>query len=130
MRIEKTAGSPYEKVILEYLENNASDILVEKINNSDKTMKGCWNYITTEAKKKASDGCSMIEDSVVFGWAVHYFEEESIKEQKAPAEGLKKVKVSSAPVKKETLPKPETKEETKKIRDQKESGQISFFDFG
>ena len=37
-------------------------------------------YATDEARKQAEKGASSacIEDSVVFGWAVHYFEEDSI----------------------------------------------------
>lgn len=38
------------------------------------------SYASEEAKKQAAKGAryAMIEDSVVFGWAVHYFEEDDI----------------------------------------------------
>ena len=37
-------------------------------------------YACEEARKLAEKGanCACVEDSVVFGWAIHYFEEDSI----------------------------------------------------
>lgn len=67
-----------EKIILDYLTQNASEVLKEKINNGNKTLSQCWSYIVSEAKKQAENGCACIEDATVFGWAVHFFEEDSI----------------------------------------------------
>ena len=64
--------------VLEYLEENASDQLVEKINGGTKTMAGCWNYITNRARGLAKNKCAVVEDAEVYGWAVHYFEEEEL----------------------------------------------------
>lgn len=75
-----------------YLENNASDILAEKINNgatvekdgkqliNRKDLDGFMKYACEEARKQAAKGANSacIEDSVVYGWAIHYFEEDSI----------------------------------------------------
>ena len=75
-----------------YLEENASDILAGKINNgvlikkdgkillNRKTLDGFMSFATEEARKQAEKGAryAMVEDAVVFGWAVHYFEEDSI----------------------------------------------------
>ena len=86
------ANTPAEQEILEYLENNASETLAEKINNgtpfekdgepliNKKTLSGFMKYACEEARKTVESGSSSacIEDSVVYGWAVHYFEEESI----------------------------------------------------
>lgn len=75
-----------EEIVLNHLRETATDELAEKINNGNKTLQGCWNYITTEAKKKAISGCACIEDREVFGWAWHYFWEDAIEECKtAPA---------------------------------------------
>ena len=75
-----------EELVLKHLMETATDLLVEKINNGKKTLQGCWNYITGEAKKKAVSGCACIEDKEVYGWATHYFWEDAIKECKtAPA---------------------------------------------
>ena len=86
------ANTPAEQKILEYLQNNASEALAEKINNgtpfekdgkpliNKKSLSGFMKYACDEARKTVESGSSSacIEDSVVYGWAVHYFEEESI----------------------------------------------------
>ena len=92
MELNLTANTPSEQKILEYLQNNASEILAEKINNgtpfekdgkpliNKKTLTGFMKYACEEARKTVENGSSSacIEDSVVYGWAIHYFEEESI----------------------------------------------------
>ena len=86
------ANTPSEQKILEYLQNNASETLAEKINNgtpfkkdgkpliNKKTLTGFMKYACEEARKTVEKDSSpaCIEDSVVYGWAIHYFEEESI----------------------------------------------------
>ena len=92
MTLNLTATNRQEEIIKEYLENNASETLAEKINNGIKTEKdgksliskknlsGFFKYATEEARKLAEKGANsaMVEDPVVFGWAMHYFEEDSI----------------------------------------------------
>lgn len=86
------AKTKEQQRIKAYLEENASNILAEKINNgvriekdgkillNRKTMDGFMSFATEEARKQAEKGAryAMVEDAVVFGWAVHYFEEDSI----------------------------------------------------
>ena len=86
------ANSPAEQKILEYLQNNASEALADKINNgtpfekdgkpliNKKSLAGFMKYACDEARKLAEKGSNSacIEDSTVYGWAIHYFEEESI----------------------------------------------------
>ena len=92
MELNLTANTPSEQKILEYLQNNASETLADKINNgtpfekdgnpllNKKTLAGFMKYACEEARKTVESGSSSacIEDSIVYGWAVHYFEEESI----------------------------------------------------
>lgn len=78
-RLNLTATSRQEKIVLAHLDENVSDVLAEKINGGDKTLQQCWSYITAEARKLAQNGCACIEDVKVFGWAVHFFEEDEIK---------------------------------------------------
>lgn len=92
MELNLTANSPAEEKILQYLKENTSETLAEKINNgtlfekdgnpllNKKTLAGFIKYACEEARKTVESGSSSacIEDSVVYGWAVHYFEEESI----------------------------------------------------
>ena len=79
MTLNLTAKGDNEKIILQYLENNASEVLAEKINSGTKTLADCWKFITECARKQAKDGCACIRDDVVFGWAIHFFEEDAIK---------------------------------------------------
>ena len=92
MKLNLEAKTKEQQRIKAYLEENASDILAGKINNgilikkdgkillNRKTMDGFMSFATEEAKKQAEKGAryAMVEDAVVFGWAVHYFEEDSI----------------------------------------------------
>ena len=93
MELNLEAKTPAERKIKAYLEANASEILADKINNgvhiqkdgkmllNKKTLDGFMKFACDKAKKQAEKGasCACIDDDVVFGWAVHYFEEDSIK---------------------------------------------------
>ena len=92
MKLNLEAKTKEQQRIKAYLEENASDILAGKINNgvlikkdgkillNRKTLDGFMSFASEEAKKQAEKGAryAMVEDNVVFGWAVHYFEEDSI----------------------------------------------------
>lgn len=92
MELNLTANTPAEEKILQYLKENASETSANKINNgtpfekdgkpllNKKTLSGFMKYACDEARKLAEKGSNSacIEDSTVYGWAVHYFEEESI----------------------------------------------------
>ena len=45
-----------------------------------KNLDGFFSFATSEAQKLVSKGaqCACVKDAVVFGWAIHYFEEDSI----------------------------------------------------
>ena len=87
----ETNKKEYE-IIKEYLENNVSEELANKINNgvkivkdnktliNKKTLDTFMQYANEEARKLAQQGANYacIEDKTVFGWAIHYFEEDSI----------------------------------------------------
>ncbi|MBQ4111962.1 MAG: hypothetical protein IJD38_04105 [Clostridia bacterium] len=92
MTLQLTATTTEEKVLKEYLEQNASEVLADKINNgvpvekdgkkliSKKTLAGFLKYATEEARKQAAKGATSacLHSDIVFGWAIHYFEEDSI----------------------------------------------------
>ena len=110
-----------------YLEENASDILTEKINDgvriekdgkillNRKTLDGFMSYANDEAKKLAEKGAkaACIDDNVVFGWAVHYFEENSIEGTLFNEDGseykIQPKQVAKAPTAKSAPPKPQPK---------------------
>lgn len=81
-RLNLNAQGKNQEILLDYLEKNASDPLAEKINTGKKTLEGCWEYIRKSARSRATNNIAVIEDVEVFGWAVHYFEEDDIKECK------------------------------------------------
>ena len=118
MRINLTAKGENQKLVLAYLEENASDVLVEKINSGKKTMDDCWKFIEGKAKDQAKNGCACVRDDVVFGWAIHFFEEDSIKAESKSRDNCSKEqkKEEKEPVK----TKPEKKSEL--------DNQISLFD--
>lgn len=117
----KLTGEGNQKIIIDYLEEHASDSLVEKINRCGKTMKDCWSYITQQARKRAQNGCAMIEDTEVYGWAVHYFEEEgNVKEEKTVTRS------KDLPVKTEVKKaEPKKKEDPKKEKTDMLPGQLT-----
>lgn len=92
MELNLTAKNKQEELVLKYLQSNASDVLANKINNgtpfekdghsliNKKTLAGFMKYACDEARKLAEKGANstFIDDQTVYGWAIHYFEEESI----------------------------------------------------
>ena len=92
MKLNLTAQNKQEELVLKYLQDNASETLADKINNgtpfekdgkpllNKKTLAGFMKYACDEARKLAEKGANSacIDDATVYGWAIHYFEEESI----------------------------------------------------
>ena len=92
MKLNLEAKTPAEQKVKSYLEQNASEVLARKINEgvkivkdgktllNKKTLAGFMKFACDEAKKQAEKGANSacIYDAVVYGWAVHYFEEDSI----------------------------------------------------
>lgn len=121
-----------QKVIMAYLEQNASDMLADKINNgvqverdgktliNKKTLDGFMNYANGEARKIAEKGSNYacVSDDVVFGWAIHYFEEDSIIEKLYNEDGTEYQARKSAPKKSEKKVVTAQKAEVKKVETQ------------
>lgn len=128
MRIKLDAKSEYEKKILEYLEENASDVLAAKINKGTKTMQDCWSFIVDSVKKSVhGSSCAVVEDKEVYGMAVHFFEEDGIKYEPIRAAGVKYEAKKPEEKKVQKTPEPKKKEQ----KPQKEydlNGQMSFDD--
>ena len=117
-----------ERIIAEYIEENASDVLVEKINSGDKGIADCWSYIYRCAENEAKEKKTLcLADAVVFGWAIHYFEEDSIKKGTVPEKAPKAAapqKVVKVAVPKKEGPKKVEHEKVKEI-----PGQMTILDF-
>lgn len=129
-----TANGKAQELILAYLQENASDVLAEKINNgvtvekdgktliSKKDLDGFMKFATDEARKLAEKGANSacVEDAVVYGWAIHYFEEDTI-EGKLYNEDGTEYKPTKPVVKKTTTPTPIVKAELPKPKQQQAS---------
>ena len=50
----------------------------ERYKSEKKSLDQCCKYIMSEAKKQAKNGCAAVEDSIVYGWAVHYYQEDDV----------------------------------------------------
>lgn len=80
--IKLEAHNPTELRILTYLQDNASDALVDKINKDKKTIAEALDYAASRARQdNPSARCACVDDAVVFGWITHFFEND---EQPAP----------------------------------------------
>ena len=133
MKLNLETKTKEQVLIKQYLEENTSETLASKINNGVKIVKdnktlinkkdlnGFMNYANQEARKLAEKGsnCACIEDKVVYGWAIHYFEEDEIEGNLYNEDGTEyKVEI------KKTTPKIESKPEPKKPEKQ----QATLFD--
>ena len=139
--VNLTAKGAEQEIIKRYLEENASETLAEKISNgvriekdgktliNRKTLDGFMNYANGEARKLASKGasCACIEDKVVFGWAIHYFEEDSIEGTLYNEDGSE---YKAARPKKAVSTTTNSTSVTPAKKTEPESGQLSLFDFG
>lgn len=86
------AESPELQAIKEFLQENANEFLAEKINNgvyiqkdgkrllNKKDLTSFMKYACEEARKLSAKGATSacVKDEIVFGWAMHYFEEADI----------------------------------------------------
>ena len=86
------AETPELQAIKEFLQKNANEFLAEKINNgvyiqkdgkrllNKKDLASFMKYACEEARKLSAKGATSacVKDEIVFGWAMHYFEEADI----------------------------------------------------
>lgn len=135
MKLNLKTKTKEQEIVKAYLEENASETLAEKINNGTpfqkdgkqlvnrKTLDGFMRYACEEARKLAEKGANSacVEDKVVFGWAIHYFEEESIEDTLLNADGTEYI----------PAPKPSNKPSAsvKAVAKPKPAPQMSLFEF-
>ena len=133
MKLNLEAKTKEQELVKAYLEENASEVLAEKINSgvriekdgktliNKKTLDGFMRYASSEARKLASNGANSacVEDRVVYGWAVHYFEEDAIEGNLYNEDGSEY----------KPAPKVTDKPLIKTVKQKKSTSQISMFDF-
>ena len=92
IELNLTAKDKQQQLVLDYLQENVSETLAEKINKgvhvtvdgkdliNTKDLTLFMAYAAEEARKLCEKGAksACVEDATVFGWAIYYFEEDSI----------------------------------------------------
>lgn len=111
--------NPTIKCIGEYLKSRED--LSEKLENPKKSLDEMYKYIIGEASKQCAETCVAIEGDTVFGWAVHYYDEDNIKIQKV------KTNVKSTPQSVSTPNKQVKKDKPKKVK-QNDTIQLNLFE--
>lgn len=71
-------SNEFKNTIKAYLDKRASEdeLFAVTYNKENKNLDECCNYVMQCAKK---GGCEGYGDNEVFGWAVHYYDEDDIK---------------------------------------------------
>lgn len=140
MTLNLTAKGTEQEILKKYLEENASEVLAEKINNgvrivkdgktliSRKTLDGFMRYATEEARKQAAKGATSacIHSDIVFSWCIHYFEEDSIEGTLYNEDGTEYKQPKPTPKKKTVTP---SATPAPSVTKKPESPQLSLFDF-
>lgn len=93
--------------VIDYLETRKD--MYERYLNEEKTPEQMWQYITKKAKEQSINNCAVIDDRVVYVWAISYF--------LATNEALSLTTIDTSKSKEE--PKKESKKETKKTKTKK-----------
>lgn len=101
------ASTNAKKAVEQHLNQMAANdkLFAETLKKPNKSIDGCMNYIMSEAKKK---GQNMVTDDEVFGWAAHYYDEDSIKDP-GKVKGVVMDHGSAAPAAKAPVAKPKKK---------------------
>lgn len=77
-RIKVLASEVKDEAVLEIVKYLISRTdMNDKYLNEEKSLKQMIDFILKEAKKKSENNMAMIKDDVVFGWAIHYWDEDN-----------------------------------------------------
>lgn len=118
----------FETTIQTYLENRAKtdSLFAESYRKANKSIEECIKYIYSQARKLANGGNAVgVDDATVYGWAVHYYDEDDINLDKVK-ERVEVVTPAAEPVRTEQ-PKPQPKPVQKRKRGEDNSLQLSLF---
>lgn len=121
-------ANTFESAIQKYLENRAKtdSLFAETYRKANKSIEECIKYIYSKARKLAKGGNAVgVDDATVYGWAVHYYDEDDIKVDKVH-ERVEVVAPASEPAKVDQ-PKPQLKSQQKRKRRDDNSLQLSLF---
>lgn len=118
-------NSNFESTIKSYLDKRSEEdsLFAKAYAKAGKTIKECCNYIVSQAKKMQQNGCAVIADDIVFGWAVHYYDEDNVE---VDIEDIEQVEIRAS-----ELPAPVVSQQnvklTRKKRQDNNKLQLSLF---
>lgn len=119
-RIKILASEIKDEALLEIVNYLISrEDMNDKYLNEEKSLRQMIDFIMNEAKKKSKDNRAIVKDEVVFGWAIHYWDEsnEELKLGKATESNIEKA-TDSKKIKKSKI----------KSKDWNPEGQLTLFD--
>lgn len=83
--MSKKEMNPVKQAIKNYLDSRAKtdELFAKAYAKENKNIDECFDFVVGEAKKQGGNAV-YVPDEVVFGWAVHYYDENDIKVDKLP----------------------------------------------
>lgn len=119
-RIKVLASEVKDEAVLEIVRYLISRTdMNDKYLNEEKSLKQMIDFILKEAKKKSENNMAMIKDDVVFGWAIHYWDEDNKDLDLSSSDNVKNIE------KKEKVVQEKTNKVVKK--DWTPEGQLTLF---
>lgn len=94
MKLKLVVKNENERLVRDYLEKNVDERLAEKINTGKKTLADFFKYAQERARKVKVGSCACIRDIEVFGWAMHYFDEDGIQEEEKTKLAIKETTIA------------------------------------
>lgn len=106
----------FKEVIKAYLDKRAQEdeLFAKAYAKPQKCIEACCKYIISMARKLGN--AVAVPDEVVYGWAVHYYDEEGIKVADAPECEVQSVVAQAAKITAEATARMEKEKAEKKIK--------------
>lgn len=124
----------FEDSIKNYLDSRAKtdSLFAETYKKANKSIKECCKYIYSQARKLAkNDNAVGVDESTVYGWAVHYYDEDNIKVDKVQerVEVVAPVAIQESVKKEKPVQQKAARKKTRQeLQNIFESRQLSLFD--
>ena len=123
------ANAGFENAIKNYLDKRAESdrLFAVSYKKENKSIQECCKYIYSQAEKLLAKGGNAVgvDDDTVYGWAVHYYDEDDIKVDKVQ----ERVEIVASPAESAKIEqsKPQAKPQIKRKRVENNSLQLSLF---
>lgn len=102
-RIKVLASEVKDEAVLEIVKYLISRTdMNDKYLNEEKSLKQMIDFILKEAKKKSENNMAMIKDDVVFGWAIHYWDEDNKDLDLSSSDNVKNIETKEKVVQEKT----------------------------